>query len=84
MAIFHASEGRGRITELVLHDGKEVWARAEKGVLELEGELADRFRKIAHLYGYTEQNAPSAPESDPSAEPEPPTDPEPSAPKTGK
>lgn len=81
MAIFHASEGRGRITELVLHDGKEVWARAEKGVLELEGELADRFRKIAHLYGYTEQNAP---ESDPSAEPEPPTDPEPAAPKTGK
>lgn len=58
MPIFHASEGRGRIPNLVLHDGKEEWARAENGVLKLSDAVAKRFREVAHLYGYTEQNPP--------------------------
>lgn len=58
MAIFHAAPGRGRIINLVLQDAKGVWVRADKGVAVLEGQLAERFRKVAHLYGYVEQDAP--------------------------
>lgn len=81
MAIFHAKPGRGSITHLVLQDaevpGKNgkpatVWARAENGVLELAEDVAARFREIAHLYGYVEQDAPAAqPQPEPEPEPEP-------------
>lgn len=78
MAIFRATPGRGSITHLVLQDpatpGKNgkpatVWARAENGVLELADDLAARFREIAHLYGYLEQDAAApAPASEPPQE----------------
>lgn len=70
MPIFHAGEGRGRIPNLVLHDGKEEWARAKDGVLELAEDVAKRFREVAHLYGYAEQNPPK-PDA-PKAVPAPP------------
>jgi len=80
MAIFHAAPGRGRIINLVLQDAKGVWVRADEGVAVLEEKVADRFRRVAHLYGYVEQDAPKRP-----AVVEPVADtPAPAASKSGK
>lgn len=55
---------RGPLMHLTLQDEEGVWARSERdhaatdkarrGVVELDGKDADRFRQVAGLYGFVE------------------------------